>query len=198
MENALKEFHKKFQASSVSATKLQSCHLGGILVVKIWLLLRERQRQTANPLQDKSGLGWASRGATPVAKKYTFLERSYEPDSSEDEEDGEEEQTERKSDRSRSSSPAKCTLAPALKSLMELVFNQQYIDSTMADMNYDAMKMPLGKLSHSTITRGYQALKELSALLDGQSLDDDSTTIEDLSNRYYSYIPHAFGRLTSK
>lgn len=75
---------------------------------------------------------------------------------------------------------------------MELIFNQQYIDSTMADMNYDAKKMPLGKLSKPTITRGYQALKDLSALLDDDVLDHEG--IEELSNRYYSYIPHAFGR----
>lgn len=62
----------------------------------------------------------------------------------------------------------------------------------MADMNYDAKKMPLGKLSKPTITRGYQALKDLAPLLDANVLDH--STIEDLSNRYYSYIPHEFGR----
>jgi poly [ADP-ribose] polymerase len=72
----------------------------------------------------------------------------------------------------------------------------------MADMNYDAKKLPLGKLSKATITRGYQALKDLAALLDDPSLAEslyDSTShevTERLSNLYYSYIPHAFGRVS--
>lgn len=37
-------------------------------------------------------------------------------------------------------------------------------------MNYDAQKLPLGKLSKATISRGYQALKDLSALLSNPSL----------------------------
>lgn len=67
-------------------------------------------------------------------------------------------------------------------------------------MGYDAAKLPLGKLSNATILRGYQALKDLAALFDDKSLaqtkyeTSDITAIEQLSNRYYSYIPHDFGR----
>ena len=62
----------------------------------------------------------------------------------------------------------------------------------MSDLNYDANKMPLGKLSKATIKRGFEALTELSALLrDGRGSREE---IEDLSNRYYSLIPHNFGR----
>jgi len=82
---------------------------------------------------------------------------------------------------------------------MELIFNEQYFAATMESLNYDSNKLPLGKLSKATITRGFQALKDLSALLDDSSLADgyglsvrDAT--EHLSNLYYSFIPHAFGR----
>ena len=67
-------------------------------------------------------------------------------------------------------------------------------------MNYDANKLPLGKLSKATITRGYQALKDLSALLNDTSLAASKYSMsfpaaaEQLSNLYYSYIPHSFGR----
>ena len=60
--------------------------------------------------------------------------------------------------------------------------------------------MPLGKLSKVTITRGYQALKDLSALLNDPTLAQSKyetsrvAATEQLSNLYYSYIPHAFGR----
>jgi poly [ADP-ribose] polymerase len=82
---------------------------------------------------------------------------------------------------------------------MELIFNQQYFEATMASLNYDSAKLPLGKLSKATITRGYQALKELSDLLDDPTLAakyDRSAhaATEHLSNLYYSTIPHSFGR----
>ena len=83
---------------------------------------------------------------------------------------------------------------------MGFIFNQDHINSTMADMNYDAAKLPLGKLSKTTILRGYQVLKDLSALFDDQSLASSEynktylEAVEQLSNQFYSYIPHAFGR----
>lgn len=40
----------------------------------------------------------------------------------------------------------------------------------MNALNYDVNKLPLGKLSKSTIMRGYQALKDLSNLLNDASL----------------------------
>lgn len=51
-----------------------------------------------------------------------------------------------------------------------------------------------------TINRGYQALKDLSEVLDDPSLAVDRYNMqfgaasEHLSNLYYSLIPHAFGR----
>ena len=83
---------------------------------------------------------------------------------------------------------------------MELIFNQQYFTATMADLNYDVNKLPLGKLSNSTILRGYQALKDISTLLGDASLAESKygvsyqSAIEQLSNAFYSLIPHAFGR----
>lgn len=76
---------------------------------------------------------------------------------------------------------------------MTLIFNQQYFDATMSALNYDANKLPLGKLSKATIARGFQALKDLSTLLD-QTDATSRAEIERLSNLYYSVIPHAFGR----
>ncbi|CAL3965599.1 unnamed protein product [Diplocarpon coronariae] len=38
----------------------------------------------------------------------------------------------------------------------KLIFNQQYFAVTMIDPNYDTNKLPLGKLTKSTIIKGYQ------------------------------------------
>jgi poly [ADP-ribose] polymerase len=68
-------------------------------------------------------------------------------------------------------------------------------------MNYDVTKLPLGKLSKPTITRGYQALKDLAAVLDDNTLAQSehgfnsvADAIAHFSNLYYSYIPHDFRR----
>jgi len=82
---------------------------------------------------------------------------------------------------------------------MQLIFNQAYFEASMNNFNYDANKLPLGKLSKATISRGFQTLKDLSALFDDASLAANyqqslQGAIEHLSNLFYSLIPHSFGR----
>lgn len=142
--------------------------------------------------KDKSGLAWADRSAPPKPKKYTFVERSYADDSDEEEE------TKVKSEDGAEAPESK--LAKPVQELMELIFNQQYFANVMSSLNYDVKKLPLGKLSKTTVTRGYQALKDLSALLRDPNLAASqyntsfADATEHLSNSYFSLIPHIFGR----
>lgn len=53
-------------------------------------------------------------------------------------------------------------------------------------------KMPLGKLSKQQITRGFEALEELEAAL--QEQPPKAARLEDLSSRFYTIVPHNFGR----
>jgi poly [ADP-ribose] polymerase len=92
---------------------------------------------------------------------------------------------------STTSTTAVSQLAAPVQSLMQLIFNQQYMADAMTDLNYDADKLPLGKLSKATINRGFQALKDLTVLLSNAVASQ--TEVEDVSNRYYSLIPHNFG-----
>ncbi|RFU79882.1 hypothetical protein TARUN_2317 [Trichoderma arundinaceum] len=148
--------------------------------------------------KDKSGLAWDNRGDNPKPGKYAFVERSYNPDS-EDEDDADDKADVKKEDEEEVKI-ADCTLQLEVKSLMELIFNQQYFQATMSALNYDANKLPLGKLSKATITRGFQQLKDLAALMDDATLAASkwnmtvANATEMLSNLYYSIIPHAFGR----
>jgi poly [ADP-ribose] polymerase len=59
----------------------------------------------------------------------------------------------------------------------------------MAALGYDSKKLPLGKLSKTTIQKGYDVLQRIAAVLDGTS----SETLADLSGEFYSLIPHDFG-----
>jgi len=153
-------------------------------------------KQFNSKFKDKSGLAWVDRGNQPKSGKYTFIERTYGDDSDDDEPNG---TAGVKATEERLPSP-ESTLARPVQELMELIFNQQYFAATMTELNYDVNKLPLGKLSKFTITRGYQALKDLSALLDDPSLaqceygTSYQAATEQLSNAFYSLIPHAFGR----
>lgn len=73
---------------------------------------------------------WADRGSEPKSKKYVFVEKSYEPDSDEDKAPKSKSTSKGTSGADRAS-PPKCTLEPPVKALMEMIFNQEYIDQVM-------------------------------------------------------------------
>jgi poly [ADP-ribose] polymerase len=125
-----------------------------------------------------------------------YVERSYNPDSDDNDDDDDDCAGDDKTSVKKEDGPeVTSALDKATQSLMELIFNQQYFADTMRELNYDANKLPLGKLSKATIARGFQALKDLAAAIDDAAVPrTNSDEIEQISNRYYSVIPHAFGR----
>lgn len=150
--------------------------------------LDDAKRNFETKFKDKSGLTWDNRTDTPKTKKYVFLERSYQSD----DEDEDEKPSSSTGSKDPDRKPPTCTLEKPIQQLMELIFNQQYFAANMSDLNYDAKKMPLGKLSKATIMKGFESLKRLSALIDSPAGNYDG--IEAESNLFYSTIPHAFGR----
>ena len=75
----------------------------------------------------------------------------------------------------------------------------------MASMSYDSKKLPLGKLSKTTIMQGFEVLKMIGEVItDGSSVlnkyceygNSIENILRRLSSRYYTLIPHAFGRST--
>lgn len=75
----------------------------------------------------------------------------------------------------------------------------------MASLSYDSNKLPLGKLSKEVISRGYQTLKDLGEVIEqkpgciekfSEYGDNRAQILNRLSNRYYTVIPHSFGRNT--
>ncbi|KAF4333469.1 hypothetical protein FBEOM_12705 [Fusarium beomiforme] len=158
-------------------------------------------KQFQKKFKDKSGLAWDNRTDNPKPGKYAFVERSYNPDSDDDDDEDDKKAVKKEAgEEEDEGSPPECTLEKPVKELMELIFNQQYFSNTMSALNYDANKLPLGKLSKTTITRGFQQLKDLAALIDDPTLASSkwnmtmAAATEHLSNTYYSFIPHAFGR----
>lgn len=145
--------------------------------------------------KDKSGLKWEDRLQDPKSGKYAFLERNYE-----DSDDEEEKPQKAKKEAIEERKPVESALPQPVQSLMSFIFNQQNFLNTMAQMSYDAKKLPLGKLSKRTLHSGFEILKELSELISDPSLATSkygqsfNKATEDLSNRYFTMIPHDFRR----
>lgn len=158
--------------------------------------LSDAKAQFEKKFREKSGLSWANRMDDPKSGKYVFLEKSYQPDS-DSEEDVKPSDGKGDSKGATRQGPPPCTLEPEVQKLMQLIFNERYFAAAMTDMNYDLNKLPLGKLSKATIMRGFQTLKDLSVVMDdpaAASAAGNTMSVEELSNRYYSLIPHSFGR----
>ncbi|XP_058076900.1 poly [ADP-ribose] polymerase 2 isoform X1 [Magnolia sinica] len=80
-------------------------------------------------------------------------------------------------------------LEPRLAKFISLICNISMMKQQMLEIGYNAEKLPLGKLSKSTILKGYDVLKRISDVI-GQS---DRKKLELLSGEFYTVIPHDFG-----
>ncbi|KAJ9652795.1 hypothetical protein H2198_007977 [Neophaeococcomyces mojaviensis] len=145
--------------------------------------------------KDKTGNSWENRNGEMKKNKYVFIERSYE----DDEDDGADElpgSDKRKNanggaDADEEETVVESKLPEPVQRLLKLIFNQDYFNATFDAFDYDAKKMPLGKLSKTSLMRGYDVLKQLSALVGSSG---NSSQINDLSNHYLSLIPHVVSR----
>lgn len=157
--------------------------------------------------KEKAGVTWSNRFDVPQGNRqkgyYTFIERKYEDDS--DDGDVEDLPTASISGASKNGAvgPVKradSALPKSVQRLMELIFNQQYFADTMRELDYDANKLPLGKLSKRTLEKGFEILRDLGELLLDPSIADTKhnmtwlDAIAACSNAFYTVIPHAFGR----
>lgn len=77
------------------------------------------------------------------------------------------------------------------KEFVKLIFDMKMMDNQMAEIGYDAKKMPLGKLARSSIQKGYETLNKISKELTKTKVNQN--TLADLSSDFFSDIPHDFG-----
>ncbi|ORY06965.1 PARP-domain-containing protein [Basidiobolus meristosporus CBS 931.73] len=136
----------------------------------------------------KTKNSWSARGDFQTyAGKYTMLDRDYGEDDADkdDKADG----------NTGDTSIPECKLEPKIQELVEMIFDREMMEQQLKALNFNANKMPLGKLRKSTITDGYNALKELADVL---AVENGAVVnrreIERLSNKFYTVIPHDFGR----
>lgn len=84
-----------------------------------------------------------------------------------------------------------CTLDGSTQKLIDLIFSKQMFQEAMEAMNLDIKKMPLGKLSKSQIAKGFEVIEELEAAVKTRA---NRSRLEELSSRFFTIIPHNFGR----
>lgn len=83
-------------------------------------------------------------------------------------------------------------LEPKTENLVKMLFEKELYSNAMKDFDIDTRRMPLGQLTAAQILRGIDVLKEIeTALQPGQAT---AAQLDGLSSRFYSVIPHDFGR----
>lgn len=170
--------------------------------------LKTAMSEFEKKFKDKNGNTWANRDGPSKSGKYVFIEINYAESESESEDEDEDKPQKKKAaikdegqeeDEDIDDIPIESTLDKPVQELMELIFDLKLFDSTMAALNYDAKKMPLGKLSKKTLLKGYEVLKELASLIADPTMAVGIGTsygqaIQDRSNLYFSLVPHVSGR----
>ncbi|XP_072954736.1 poly [ADP-ribose] polymerase 2-A [Typha angustifolia] len=131
---------------------------------------------------DKTKNQWADRKKFICYPKcYTWLEMDYS-----------EAEKEAVADRRKepiSAQPRETKLDPRIANFVSLVCNISMMKQQMMEIGYNAEKLPLGKLSKSTILKGYDVLRRISDVI----LKPDRKRLEQLSGEFYTVIPHDFG-----
>lgn len=82
----------------------------------------------------------------------------------------------------------------ATQSLIRLIFDTDMFKEALKTYDIDVKKMPLGKLSKSQIAKGFEILEELEAVMENKK----KGSYADISSRFYTVIPHDFGRTRPK
>ncbi|KAH0630023.1 hypothetical protein JD844_012584 [Phrynosoma platyrhinos] len=140
--------------------------------------------------REKTKNNWADReNFVPHNGKYTLIEVQQE-----DEEEQEEIVKVDSTDGVKLSKQRiqPCSLDKPTQELVSLIFSNDMFKDAMQTMNIDVKKMPLGKLSKQQIAKGFEALESIEAAL--QEQPSTQKQLEELSSRFYTIIPHNFGR----
>ncbi|KAJ9543118.1 hypothetical protein OSB04_022825 [Centaurea solstitialis] len=113
---------------------------------------------------------------------YTWLEMDYS-------EAGKETVVQEKPGSKMEIQPRETKLEARVAKFISLICNISMMKQQMMEIGYNAEKLPLGKLSKATISKGYEVLKKVADVM-GQY---DRKKLEQLSGEFYTVIPHDFG-----
>lgn len=152
-------------------------------------------KEFESKFKDKSSNAWANRkNFKPASGKYTLIELDHSGEGAKKAAEVEEKlkaiDKEAAKVQPKPKGFAASALHPRVEAFMSLIFDHDMFKGQMASFDIDVKKMPLGQLSKTQVQKGYQVLEELEEAIKANS----AKQINDLSSRFYTVVPHAFGR----
>ncbi|CAF0974544.1 unnamed protein product [Adineta ricciae] len=146
-------------------------------------------KQFKSKFKDKTKNDWDSRDQfKKIAGKYDLIDVAGDGD---DEEEQQTTATKRTTVEDKDGVVyAASKLDTATQSLIRLIFDTDMFKDALKTYDIDVKKMPLGKLSKSQIAKGFEVLEELEAVMENKK----KGSYDELSSRFYTAIPHDFGR----
>uniref|UniRef100_A0A4W4FXV0 Poly [ADP-ribose] polymerase n=1 Tax=Electrophorus electricus TaxID=8005 RepID=A0A4W4FXV0_ELEEL len=130
-----------------------------------------------NVYEEKTGNSWTSSSFTKYPNKFYPLEIDY----------GQDEEAVKKL---TASTGTKSQLAKPVQELIRMIFDVESMKKAMVEFEIDLQKMPLGKLSKRQIQSAYALLSQVQQAVSDRASE---SVILDLSNQFYTLIPHDFG-----
>ena len=92
-----------------------------------------------------------------------------------------------------SSANSKSKLHKSIQDLVCMIFDVESMKRAMVEFELDLTKMPLGKLSKKQLEKAYGILNQAQQLVDAPDNVHKSKFV-DVTNQFYTLIPHDFGR----
>ncbi|RHW72530.1 poly(ADP-ribose) polymerase [Trypanosoma brucei equiperdum] len=149
-----------------------------------YLDARSAEQDFCSKFREKTRNDWVDRGRfKKVPGKYEYMEVDYGEDD-DDDAGGEKPGKKKKAEK-----PVRESKLPKeVQDLMRLIGCRESMSQVLRELEVDTERMPLGKISKAQILRAYEVLKEIE-----KKLKRPLKQLEELSSRFYTLIPHAFG-----
>jgi predicted DNA-binding WGR domain protein len=84
-------------------------------------------------------------------------------------------------------------LDPRVQAIVSAIFDKKMMSTTLLELQIDAARFPLGKLSQGRILEGFEVLAELQAILESDEKGKEELLLG-TSNKFYTIIPHIWKR----
>ncbi|GAM22252.1 hypothetical protein SAMD00019534_054270 [Acytostelium subglobosum LB1] len=158
--------------------------IGGVTDA-VYSTLADALKEFKFHFQDKTGYSWEDRGQNlKMPGKYYMVEL--------EDEEHDNGASDNFVDDTAALSNAPTSLPQETQELMRIIYNFGHIAEKLKSMKVNLDKMPLGKISQRQIKSAYAVLTEIQDLL--ALPDTPKAKVLDATNRFYTLIPHDFGR----
>jgi len=131
---------------------------------------------------------------TSKTKGYTALQMKTKEQSGKPKEEKEEDDVNSEIEKSK--------IPVQVQNLMNFIYDKKMMEKQVKSQGYDPSKVPVDQLSDDTVKEGYKYLREIEKIMDlkpnGDFTAQQRNDLAAFSSKFYTYIPHDFGRSSIK